>query len=441
MDRLIELKRKLTGVIEEADALIAVAEKEDRNLTEDEDGQFESFKKERDGLKARIERMETQRTERLSAANTDAGDDGLETRTGDVKIGENRAEGKPFDHLGDFAQAVYRSGIPGGKFDERLWGVRAAGSSSSTEAVNSEGGFLVTGEKGDGLMKRLYDNNQVISRCDKRTIQGAYYEFNALDETSRAAGSRSGGVRAYWGPELGGATQSQPKFDQRRIDLNKLTALWYASDEVLADAPLLAQEGEASFMEEYDFVVQDAILNGEGAGLPLGILSADATTSVAKENGQAADTITTMNIVKMWSRGWAPGRANAVWLINQDVEPQLFTMSLAVGTGGIPVYMPAGALSDSPFSTLMGRPVIPVEQCETVGTKSDIILADFSQYMVIDKGGINGASSIHLKFDYSQTCFRWVLRLGGMPKWKSKLTPASGSTNYLSPYVMLDSRD
>jgi hypothetical protein len=51
-------------------------------------------------------------------------------------------------------------------------------------------------------------------------------------------------------------------------------------------------------------------------------------------------------------------------------------MSMVIGTGGVPVYLPPGGLSHAPFGTLMGRPVMPLEFCETLGTEGDIVLAD-----------------------------------------------------------------
>ena len=39
-------------------------------------------------------------------------------------------------------------------------------------------------------------------------------------------------------------------------------------------------------------------------------------------------------------------------------------------------------------------------------TSGDIILADLSQYILIDKGGLQSASSIHFKFTTDETAFR-----------------------------------
>jgi HK97 family phage major capsid protein len=141
----------------------------------------------------------------------------------------------------------------------------------------------------------------------------------------------------------------------------------------------------------------------------------------------------------MWSRLYAPSRPNSVWLINQDVEPELHKMGLETKTpiAGALVYMPPGGLSQAPYGTLMGRPVIPIEVCQTMGTSGDIILADLSQYILIDKGGLQSASSIHFKFTTDETAFRFVFRVDGQPWWSTALVPFKGTSNTLSPFVVL----
>ena len=98
----------------------------------------------------------------------------------------------------------------------------------------------------------------------------------------------------------------------------------------------------------------------------------------------------------MWSRMWGRSRQNAVWFINQDVEPQLYALSQIIGTAGVQVYLPANGISGQPYGTLFGRPVIPVEYAATLGTEGDITLCDFSQYVLADKGGVQSASSMHV---------------------------------------------
>jgi HK97 family phage major capsid protein len=178
----------------------------------------------------------------------------------------------------------------------------------------------------------------------------------------------------------------------------------------------------------------------------LGILNSPSVVSIAAENGQASDTILAENISKMWAQLYAPCRRDAVWLINQDIEPQLDQMQFSVKdasgniVGGFPLYVPPNGLSATPFATLKGRPVIPTQACNTLGSLGDIILVDLKQYMTAFKaGGVKSDVSIHLWFDYDVTAYRFVLRIAGQPWWATYITPLSGS-NYLSWAVTLAER-
>ena len=85
-------------------------------------------------------------------------------------------------------------------------------------------------------------------------------------------------------------------------------------------------------------------------------------------------------------------------LRNQDTWPQLAGLSRAVGTGGALVYNPPAGVSQAPYATLYGAPIIEVEYASTLGTVGDIILADFGQYQMISKGGMQSDESIHVRF-------------------------------------------
>jgi len=349
---------------------------------------------------------------------------------------EKKAPGA-FKSFGEQMQAVYKAGCPDHAIDPRLV-TKATGLS---EGVPSEGGFLVEPQYAAELIKRTYETGVLLGKCRHIPIDADKngLKINAIAETSRATGSRWGGVQAYWAAEAGTKTASKPVFRQMELNLQKIIGLCYSTDELLADATALEDILMQAFPEEFGFLIDDGIIRGTGAGTLLGILNSPCLITVAAEAGQAAATIVSENIMNMWSRLWARSKGNAVWLINQDVTPQLWTMSVAVGTGGVAVYMPAGGLSGQPYATLFGRPVIEIEQCSTLGTVGDIILADLGEYLVIEKGGIESASSIHVRFIYDETAFRFVYRIDGQPAWNAALTPYQGS-NTTSPFVALATR-
>jgi hypothetical protein len=62
---------------------------------------------------------------------------------------------------------------------------------------------------------------------------------------------------------------------------------------------------------------------------------------------------------------------------------------------------------------------------------------DFSEYTVIDKGGVDAAVSMHVAFLTDEQVFRFMYRVDGQPNWNSALTPKSAG-NTLSPYVILN---
>jgi len=352
---------------------------------------------------------------------------------------EVKSKPEPFANLGEQLDAIRRASTPGLSRDRRLDSYKAI--SGMSETVPEDGGYLVQTDFATELLRLTHETGLLTSRV-RRIPVGANANgltINAVKETSRATGSRWGGVQVYWREEAGTVTAKQPEFRRMKLNLHSLMGLCYATDEVLADATALGSVIQQAFSEEFGFALDDAIIRGSGNGQPLGILTSPATVAVAKETGQVADTVVWENIVKMWARLWSRSRNNAAWYIHQDVLPQLATMAMTVGVGGVPVYLPATGAAGQPYSTLFGRPVIEIEQADTVGDLGDIMLLDLSQYLMIDKGGLEAAQSIHVRFLYGENTFRFILRTDGQPIWNSPMTLYNSNTT-VSPFVLLAAR-
>ncbi len=235
-------------------------------------------------------------------------------------------------------------------------------------------------------------------------------------------------------------SEKRPAFREIKFTPHELYVFAYISDKLLRNSPgtasMILERGAA---DEIAFKIGDAIIEGDGLGKPMGILNAVATISVAKETGQPAATIQPVNIRKMMSRVHVNFRDNLKWFVNPDVVPVLEGMEFPVGVGGIPAYLPPGGLSDTPYSRLYGREVIPIEYCSTVGTVGDIILANFSAYGAAIKGIADASYSMHLKFDFAQTAYRIIFEMDGQPWMNSAITPFKGS-NTTSAFVTLATR-
>ncbi len=333
----------------------------------------------------------------------------------------------PFGSITDQLLAVRQAGTPGGQVDSRLYDIRAA--TGLGETVPSEGAFLLQEDFSSALLKSVFETGILAPKCMRFTISNPSNSIKiaGYDETSRVGGSRFGGVTSYWLQEAGEKLKSKPKFRQIELNLHKLIGLCYASDEIVADVKILEAVIRQAFVSEFGFRIDDAIIRGTGAGEPLGLLNAASLVTVAKETGQAADTVMAENVLKMYSHIIGT-KKNYTWLINQNVEPQLYSLHLDVGTGGIPVFMPANGLSGLPYDTLFGIPILAIEQASSIGDAGDIILADFPNgYVLGEKGGIKSDVSIHILFEYDESAYRFVLRIDGQPALGAAITPYKGA--------------
>lgn len=344
--------------------------------------------------------------------------------------------------FGEQLKAVQIAGTPNGEIDKRLVLGKSEG---ANELVGAEGGFLVHPEYSKEILTVAHDVGIVVKDCRHLTISGNRLIMNAVDETSRVTGSRWGGIQVYWVAEGGTATKSKPKFRQVDLKLNKLMGICYATEELLADQNALMGITTQGFGEEFAFMIDDAVINGTGAGQPLGVRNCNALVTASKESGQDADTVIAENITAMWNRMPAKNRLKAKWYIIQDVEPQLFKMGFKMGTAAIPVFMPpigqgVGGLVGSPNGTLFNRAIQTIEQCQELGLEGDILFLDLSQYLIIEKaGGLDATSSIHVRFLYDEQTFKFTYRLDGQPLWHNTITSYKGSVTR-SPYVTLETR-
>ena len=380
---------------------------------------------------AAISDIETQ----IRVAQADQAKSAAAALRGGPSSGGAETDPTKFSNLGDQLKAIARH-YTHGVTDARL---RAPAGMGETDPAG--GGFPVQVDFAQSILQRTYDMGEIANRVFRLSIStnANGIKIPGIDETSRATGSRWGGVQSYWVGEGDAATATKPKFRLIELDLKKLMSIWYVTEELMADASALTGIANEAFSQEIMFMLEDAVYRGTGAGMPQGILNSNSLITVAAEKGQATQTILYQNLLNMWSRMWGRSRFNAVWFINQDVERQLYQVNQVIGTAGVPVYLPPGGISEKPYATLFGRPVVPVEYAPTLGAVGDILLADMSQYVIADKNSMQQMSSVHVRFLTDELTFRITYRCDGQPVWNSALLPYQG-TQTKSPFVCLAAR-
>ena len=426
-------------------ALTDKAEAEDRDLTADEQAKFAALKEQSTGLKARIERAQALELDEAGLSNNAveavAGNAVTIPANARITIDENSAADpkRGFHSLGDYAKAVYLAAgaqRTGAGMDKRLAPLAAAPGTYGNEAVGADGGFLVPPEFSRSVMTLSLEEQSLLSLSDNMPVEGNGMSL-PKDETTPWG---SNGVRAYWQSEGQAATATKPVFGRADLRLKKLMALVPMSEELMADATALNAYLTPNMARSIRWKTDEALLFGTGAGTPLGAFTSAAAITVEKENGQGTGTLLAANLAKMLARLMPGSYGRSVWLLNNDVLPALFMLTL----GNYPIYLPAGApvggIQGSPYGSLLGRPIIVTQHAKSFSSEGDVNLVDMSHYQAITKAsGIETATSMHLYFDADAVAFRSTFRIDGQPKIAAPVNPQNGSAT-LSPFVRLGAR-
>jgi len=425
--RIEALETEIADLTEESEGIVNTADEEGRDLSDEELTRVGELTAQ---IEAKNKQVTTRKAILASRSNSNPGrrtasEPGAPSNGPTVQVVQPRVNGARggFKSFGEFAVNVRGAATNPAGMDRRL---QAAATTYGSEGTGADGGFAVPPEFRREIWQKTLGEENLLTRCDN-LVTGANSITIPKDETT--PWQSTGGIQVYWEAEAAQATASKPALEMSTVRLNKLMALVPVTDELLEDAPGLDSWLRAKAPQKMASKINTAIIRGTGAGQPLGILNAGSVISQAAEGGQTADTVWAANVTKMWSRLYAPCRRNAVWLINQDVEPQLDMMAFDPSADSLtPVYLPVGGLSSSGYSTLKGRPVVPVEACSTIGDVGDIILVDLTQYLALTKGSdIKTDVSMHLYFDQGLQAYRFTFRVNGQPWWGNSITPQFGN--------------
>lgn len=406
-ERLAQIAAKLAAFT--ANASLTEVEIEEINTMNEE---FETLTKQIEArekveqMSAKVSQSSRQTTPAPIAAKVEVGADRV---TKDPKRG--------FANSGEFYSTVI--GSKNGP-DQRL--IKAG----LMEKFGEDGGFLIPEDFRSNIQKKVMGDESLLAKTTQfvtasNNLSLPVHEVAPWDSTA--------GIQAYWDGEGASATESKDKFGEMSMRLHKLTALVKVTEELMEDAPLLESWINAQAPGAIVQKINSAILKGSGAGQPLGILSSGFKIKVAKEVGQAADSVVWENINKMLGALAPASLSRAVWILNPAILPLLRLMTF--GTGGanpVPVYLPATGVAGAPFGTLFGLPIMPMMGgVKAVGDEGDIMLCDFSYYFTAIKGGgVKAAMSSHVYFEQSINALKFTQRIAGQIPYKAPITNEAG---------------
>lgn len=296
------------------------------------------------------------------------------------------------------------------------------------------GGALIPQQFQEQLYALLNENSNVRAQATIIPMRRRQVLIPVLNQTTTTVGLPHwfGGLQFYWAEEGEEKTNSDVAFRQMALTAHKLVALTHTSDELLDDSAVSLEAflqgpmgfaGGAAWMEEYAFI------QGTGAGQPLGVINANATISVARAT---ASTVGYTDIVNM-VESLLPS-SKAIWMITQNAMSNIIQMNGPTGNASY-VWLPT--VQGGAPGTLFGYPVVWTDKQPSVGTAGDVLLVDWSKYLVGDRQASTVSSTpFGPRWTYDQTSWRLVHRVDGQPWLSAPFTYSDGSTQ-VSPFVKL----
>lgn len=340
--------------------------------------------------------------------------------------------------IGEFAQLL-RFGPKNEKQSEayqKIKDVQNAYSSSDPASA----GTLIPEEQRAQILQTSLEQSIVRPRSTVITMTSLTQKIPYVDAKSHAS-SVFGGMVFYWTEEAGAIIATEAKFGKVELSSKKLTGGARVPNELWNDAPALSSWMNAAIPSGLAYYEDLAFLSGSGVGEPLGVFNADARVAAGRTN---AGGVVPSDIYGMYARMLPQSLGNAVWVANQELLPDLLSLSHVVknvaGTenvGGSNISLVQGSIAGGFPLSILGRPLIISEKASARNAEADLSFIDFRHYLLGDRQSISIDASEHSRFMNDETELRVIERVDGRPWLQNAITPKNG-TDTLSPFVVLE---
>lgn len=240
-----------------------------------------------------------------------------------------------------------------------------------SEGVDAQGGYLVPEEYDSRLIDVLTEENIMRGLATRITTSGEH-KINIAATKPAAA----------WIEEGGQLTFGDATFDQIIMDAHKLHVAIKVTEELLYDSAfnlenyIIKQFGKALANAE-----EDAFLNGDGVGKPLGLLATEGGAEVGV-TAASATAITADEIISLIYSLKRPYRKNAKFMCNDQTLAAIRKLKDSTGQYLWQPSMQAGEPDRILGYAVMTSPYFPT----IAGGKPAMAFGDFSYYNIGDRG-------------------------------------------------------
>jgi HK97 family phage major capsid protein len=312
-----------------------------------------------------------------------------------------------------------------------------AGADEQSGGSDPYGGFAVGRTLLPGQLSVGMEGDPTAGRTQQVPMATPVVDLLARTDKNHTS-SVSGGFTVSRKAETAAAAASRGETEKVSLKASTLIGLAYATEEILTDSVIsFLALIEAGFRDQFGFHMLHEKLFGLGGTEYIGAVNADCGIAVTRDT---TTRILGTDIIAMRARCWGYGAA--IWIANQDCFGELMRLGAAAydaqaatplaGSNALFVQ----SLSEDIPDRILGRPCFFSESAETLGTKGDISLVNWSQYLEGLYQPLQSAESMHVRFVNHERAFKFWLRNAGAPWWRSALTPRESATT-LSPIVTL----
>jgi HK97 family phage major capsid protein len=430
---LKSLRERRNKIMTDMSAMIQKAEAEDRDLTEEEQKAFDDLKAEREKLDSRIARaseqqqLEASLDETVPAISRQAGPSFVPARR------PNEAS-TTFENFGEFMASVrFRPN------DQRLHFVEGVGAAHDENGLQAEmrmdndttGGFMVPTEFRNQIMQVTPQEALVRPRATvlpSGTSPDAGVTMPTLDQSGANPGNMFGGVQVQWIEEGGAKPETMLGLGEFSLVPHEVAGFMKITDKLLRNWPAADALIRTQFRAAVAGAEDWTFIRGNGVTQPLGVLNAPATKYV---NRAGANNITYPDLVNMVAVLLMRGGLAPVWSMPQAALPKIATLQDPEGR-----YIWKENARDGFAGTLMGYPLRWNNRMPGLGSRGDVLLADWGSYVIKDGSGPFVAASEHVEFLNNKTVIKIFWNVDGAPWMKAPIKEENGYE--VSPFVGLD---
>ena len=348
MSKILEMRENRKKAWEAAKAFVETKRDKDGLLSEEDAKTYAEMEKKVQAYAAEIERME-----QMEAMEAEM------NRPVNTPIVTKPVSDKQMPEKKGRAADVYKAAM----LDTLRSGFKRV-SNVLQEGVDTDGGYLVPEEYDNRLIDVLGEENIMRDLSTVITTSGEH-KINIAATKPAASWIEEGGQLSF-----GDAT-----FDQILLDSHKLHVAIRVTEELLYDNAfglenyIITQFGKALANAE-----EDAFLNGDGVGKPLGLFAASGGGQIAETLTAAIKADDIINLVYALKR---PYRKNASFIMN---DKNIAVIRKLKDNNGAYIWQPSAQAGEP--DRLFGYPV----HTSAYAPENAIAFGDYKYYNIGDRG-------------------------------------------------------